>query len=233
MVGLWLGLGEGLFVRRASGGGGDAPASLGLVQAKAGTATTASVSPAFDAAPTSGNLVVLAFAGDAYNDTVDSGWTESSEMEQQTFHGGYLWWQVSDGNQPPSYSISMAASSVWAMAEFEGTASSPYVGSQGQLAQSSASSYTSADITPTAGESLLVAAFGGSNNGLDLDGDFTAWLNSFVEAEHSGNTGGSRQCIGLAYRIVTADGQTAYSTGVEYPTTVQARTSMLAAFAAA
>jgi hypothetical protein len=42
-------------------------------------------------------------------------------MEQQTFHGGYLWWKISTGETTaPSYTIGSANSSVWVLAEFSG-----------------------------------------------------------------------------------------------------------------
>jgi hypothetical protein len=113
--------------------------ALAFVKSAKGTSALATTSPAFATATTSGNLVVLGFASDDYNGTVSTGWTQSSEMEQQTFHGGYLWWCISTGQTTmPNYVIGSATSSSWVLAEFSGNDATPYDTSEGQFAQSSA-----------------------------------------------------------------------------------------------
>jgi hypothetical protein len=101
--------------------------AIALVQSAKGTGTTAIVNPSFSVAPTNGNLIVLAFAADDYNGTPNTGWTQSAEMEQQTFHGGYLWWRISTGANPPGgYTIGSATVSAWVLMEFSGADASPY-----------------------------------------------------------------------------------------------------------
>ena len=136
--------------------------AIALVKSAKGTASTATVNPAFASATTAGNLVVLCFSGDDYNGTPDSGWTQSTGMEQQTYHGGYLWWRISTGETSFTYTIGSATTSAWVLLEFSGVDSSPYDVSVGQFAQSSSGSYTTGNLTPTAGDRVLVAAFGGS-----------------------------------------------------------------------
>lgn len=210
--------------------------AFGVVQSAKNTATASTVTPAFSAATTAGNLIVLAFSGDDYNATVDAGWTESSEMEQQTYHGGYLWWKISAGETiVPDYTIGSATTSAWVLAEFSDTdTSAPYDTSQGQFQQTSTGSYTSDVIVPSTGQRLLVAAFGGSSGGTtDISGAYTSWLNSFTPVDNVGwATGSARVCMGLGWLEVTGDGSTSFSTGVSYPTTVQSRTSMVASFKA-
>ena len=208
-----------------------------VAQSAKDTASTSSVTPAFASATTTGNLIVLCFAADDYNGTVDSGWTESSEMEQQTYHGGYLWWKLSTGETTvSSYTIGSATTSAWVLTEFSDTdTSAPYDTSQGQFQQTSTGSYTSAAITPSTGQRLLVAAFGGSSGGTtDISGAYSAWTDSFTAVDNVGwATGSARVCMGVGWREVTGDGSTTFSTGVAYPGTVQSKTSMLASFKAA
>ena len=206
--------------------------AIALVQSKTGLGTAATTTTAFDTAPTSGNLVVLAFSADDYNASPDSGWTQSAEMEQQTFLGGYIWWRISDGGNSLPYTIGSATHSSWVLQEFSGVDATPYDISEGQFAQSSATSYTTANITPTTGDRVLVAAMGGSSGALALNGAYTSWLNSFTAIANIGKSSTPATCCGTAYRLVTGDGSTAFSSGATFPTTVQARTGLIIAFKA-
>jgi hypothetical protein len=191
--------------------------ALALVQSAKGTAATATVNPSFSVAPTSGNLIVLAFTSDDYNGTPNTGWTQSTGMEQQTFHGGYVWWRISTGANPPgSYTIGSATNSAWVMAEFSGNDAVPYDTSQGQFVQSNGNSYTTPAITPSTGQRLLVAMIGGANPS-DMSGVYSAWLNSFTAIDSNGtNAGGTNDCCGIAYRVVTGDGSTTFSSGATF-----------------
>lgn len=209
--------------------------ALALVKSAKGTASTSTVSPAFGSATTAGNLVVLCFAADDYNGTVSAGWTQSAEMEQQTFHGGYVWWCISAGQTiMPSFVLGSATTSAWVLTEWSGVDASPYDISQGQLAQSSGGSYTSDVIVPSVGERLLVAAFGGSAAGTqDISGAYSAWTNSFTGVDSVGwATGSARVSMGVGYRLVTGDGSTSFSTGANYPNTVQSRSGLIISFKA-
>jgi len=209
--------------------------ALALVKSAKNTASTSTVSPAFGSATTAGNLVVLCFAADDYNGTVSAGWTQSAEMEQQTFHGGYVWWCISAGQTiMPSFVLGSATTSAWVLTEWSGVDASPYDISQGQLAQSSGGSYTSDVIVPSVGERLLVAAFGGSAAGTqDISGAYSAWTNSFTGVDSVGwATGSARVSMGVGYRLVTGDGSTSFSTGANYPNTVQSRSGLIISFKA-
>lgn len=202
-----------------------------LVQSNQGTSATAITAPAFAGASTSGNLVVLAFASDDYNGTPDTGWTQSTGMEQQTFHGSYIWWRVSTGQTTFQYTIGSASVSAWVLMEFSGLDVSPYDTSNGQFAQSTANSYTTPAITPTAGDRLLVGSIGTSLVG-GGQGNPGTWTNSFtgITGANNGTGAGTRDSVGTAYELVTANGSTAYSTGASWGTVAQARSGLLIAF---
>lgn len=201
------------------------------VQSAEGTSAVATTTASFGAATTAGNLIGLAFSSDDYNGTPDTGWFQSTGMEQQTFHGGYLWWRISTGQTSVQYTIGSATVSSWVLFEWSGVDSSPYDTSAGQFQQTSTSSYTTPSITPSTGPRLLIAAMGGSHSsGLDMSGDYTVWQNSFTHLRSSGQAAGVKTPIGVGYRIVTGNGSTTYSSGAEYPSTVQSKSGMIISF---
>ena len=202
-----------------------------LVQFKTGTSTSANPTCAFDAATQSGNTVVLSYAADDYNASPDSGWTQSAEMEQQTFHGGYLWWRVSTGQTSYSYTIGSAVPSVWFLSEWSGLTGAPYDVSEGQFQQASANSYTTPAATPTAGDRLLLAVFGSSLSS-GMTGGPTGWTDSFTQVGAPVFLAAAPGlAMGQGYRTVTANGSTAYSTGVNWGAqSPQSQSGMIIAF---
>lgn len=204
-----------------------------LVQSAEGTSTLATVTASFPSTPTNGNLIVLCFAADDYNGTPNTGWTQSTGMEQQTFHGGYIWWKVaSGGSNSFQYTIGSATNSSWVLLEVSGLDAAPYDISAGQCTNSSAGSYTTPSITPTSGDRFIVAALGSSNSSGDMSADLTTWLNSFTHIRSSGpvSASGTRDSIGVASRDVTANGSTSYSTGASFPFTKTSHSGMIIAF---
>jgi len=204
-----------------------------LVQTSSGTSTTATTAPTLPAPTTAGNLLVLTFAADDYNATVSSGWTESAEMEQQTFHGGYIWWLAATaGMTIPSYTIGSAVRSTWTLAEYKGpvAAGSADV-SEGQLDATSSNTYTTPSATPSSGNRLLVAGLNAQHATIDLEswGSFT---NSFTPSVASLFNGGNpRLSITQLRRVVAANGSTAYSTGGSHGVQVsQSRTGLIISF---
>lgn len=207
-----------------------------IAQSSEGTSTSATVTATLPSSPTSGNLIVLAFASDDYNGTPNTGWTQSTGMEQQTFHGGYVWWRISDGSNSFQYTIGSATNSAWVLIEISGNSATPYDISAGQFAQSSGGSYTTTNLTPSTGDRLLVAMIGGSQiASVNMSGDLTAWTNSFTHIRSSGPASGSgtKDMLGVGYRVVTGDGSTAFSTGATYPTALESRSGLIIAFKAA
>jgi hypothetical protein len=139
--------------------------AIAFVQSNTGTATTATTTASFSVAPTSGNLVVLGFASDDYNGSPNAGWTQSTGMEQQTFHGGYIWWRISDGSNSLQYTIGSAVRSRWLLMEFSGVHATPYDISNGTFTQAAVASQATPSIIPTTGNRLLVAGWGFSATG--------------------------------------------------------------------
>lgn len=191
--------------------------AIALVQSNEGTSALATVSPAFTGATTSGNLVVLAFAADDYNGTPDTGWTQSTGMEQQKFHGGYIWWRISAGETSYQYTIGSATNSAWILMEFSGADASPYDISNGQSQNASVTTYTTPNIIPTTGGRLLVAMFGGSA-AVNLAAEtITGYTNSFTFIRDIGSGGGgTNDVVGTGYRLVTGNGSTSFGTGINY-----------------
>lgn len=206
-----------------------------LVQTKdaaqnTGQATTAAT---WDTAATAGNLLLLSVAADDYAATPPSGWTESTGCKQETFLGHYLWWKVAAGGETSvNYTIGSASPSCWITAEYSGLTSTPYDISSGQFAQSSGSTYTTPNLTPTSGDRLIIASMGASSGGAWSSLDVTTWLNSFTEVADIGTTlgSGTRDIQGVASLAVTANGSTAYSSGATYPSVAQSRTGIIIAF---
>jgi hypothetical protein len=206
--------------------------AIALVQSAKGTGTTTTTSPSFSSAPTSGNLIVLGFAADDYNGTPDSGWTQSTAMEIQGFHGGYIWWRISTGANPPgSYTIGSATNSAWVLAEFSGCDAAPYDTSTSSFANSSGSTWPTTTIVPSTGNRVVVVMVGGST-GADASAAYGAWTNSFTAIQSGGNaTGTTKDCCGLAYRLVVGDGSTTVSTTGAYSVlSAQSRSGLLISF---
>jgi len=203
------------------------------VKSTEGTSALATVTASLGSASTSGNLLTLKVAADDYAASPPSGWTQSTGMKQETYHGGYFWWKISTGDTSVNYTIGSAANSSWVMEEYAGPFdASPYDTSNGQSAVSSSGSYTTPSITPSAGDRLLLAALGSSNSSGDMSADLTGWTNSFAGTACSGpaSATGTRDNIGGAYLAVTANGSTSYSTGASFPFTKQSHSGMIIAF---
>jgi hypothetical protein len=210
--------------------------AFALVQSNEGSATVATVSPTFASTPTSGNLIVLSFASDDYNATPDTGWTQSTGMEQQTFHGGYIWWQISTGAQPPSYTIGSATNSSWILEEWSGNAASPYDVSNGTFTQSSGGTQATPTITPSSGSRLLCAMMGASKGATNLSAATVSWSNTFTTVRDIGNSGttGTEDWVGTGYRLVTGDGVTGFTTtGTCSNASLESRSALIISFKAA
>jgi hypothetical protein len=203
------------------------------VKSTEGTSTLATVTASLGSASTAGNLLTLKVAADDYAASPPSGWTQSTGMKQETYHGGYFWWKISTGDTSVNYTIGSAANSSWVMEEYAGPFDgSPYDTSNGTLAISSAGSATTPNITPSAGDRLVLAAFGASNSSGDMSGDLTGFTNGFTHTRSSGpvSATGTRDNIGGAYLDVTANGSTAYNTTASFPFTKQSHSAMIIAF---
>jgi hypothetical protein len=152
-------------------------------------------------------------------------------MEQQTYHGGYIWWRISAGETSYSYVIGSATNSAWVLAEFSGCDASPYDTSNGQFQSSFANSYTTPAITPTTGNRLLCALIAGSRAASQAADTVTAWTNSFTGTNDIGSGGGgTNDLVGFAYRLVTGNGSTTFSTGGTYSTGQQAASGLIISF---
>lgn len=211
--------------------------AISRVQSNSGAQNSglATVTATWASPATAGNLLVLIVGSDDYAASPPSGWTQSTGCKQETFLGHYVWWKVAAGGETSvNYTIGSAATSAWITAEYLGVHSSPYDTSNGQLAASSANTYTTAAVTPGSGDRLLIASMGGSLGAAGLT-TTSAWLNSFTAVRDSATVlgSGTRDLVGYAERIVTADGATGYSSGCTYNISAESRTGILIAMKAA
>lgn len=211
-----------------------------IVQSKSAAQNTglATVTATWNSAATTGNLLLVGVAADDYRTAggIPSGFTESTGCLQQTFHGAYVWWKVAAGGETSTtYTIGSASPSCWWTAEVSGLlTSSPLDVSNGQLAQSSGTNYTTPTITPTSGERFLIGQIGGSASVAFTTG-MGSWLNSFTEQQDVFTTlgSGTRDSAGMATLLsVTGDAVTGFSTGATWDggLTVTARTGIILAF---
>jgi hypothetical protein len=216
-------------IPRAGSAGGSG--AIAPVKSASGTNTAATVAPAFGSPSTAGNLIVLSISGDAGVPSVGSGWQQSANMGQVGDNGGYLWWRISAGETTfPSYTMSVATNSSWTLTEFAGCTATPYDVSLGQHSETGVALYTTPALTPSAGSRVLVAAMLGSST-IDLSGAFTAWLNSFTQLAGIGQSAGTiKTCAAVAYRLVTGDGATPFSSGVTWPALCSGNVGLIAAF---
>lgn len=202
------------------------------VQSAEGTSTLATVTVSFPVATTPGNVVVLTISADDYNTSPGAGWTESTGMEQMVNHGGYLWWRKSNGETSFQYTIGSATNSSWTIAEYSGLEAAPYWGSAGKSANGFDKTYTTPSLTPPAGDYLMVAAVNFNRNSSSHSGNsVTGWTNSFTGLQDIGSGGSGSNCTASqAYRAVTADGSTAYSTGATSNIDVTSASGLIIAF---
>ncbi len=205
-----------------------------LVQSAEGTSTLATVTASFPSTPTNGNVIILAFAADDYNGTPNTGWTQSTGMEQQTYHGSYLWWRVaSGGSNSFQYTIGSATNSAWILLEISGLDAAPYDVSAGTFIQSGSTTMATPNLTPTAGERFMVASVGLSyGSATDMSGDYTSWSNGFAPIATSGpaSASGTRDAVGVAALGVTANGSASYSTTAAFTHSNQSRSGLIIAF---
>jgi hypothetical protein len=196
-----------------------------------GTGAPSSATVTLPGASTNGNVLVMAVSSDAYVSTPPSGWTLNANCSNMTFLGQYVYTKLTGGGES-SWNVTpdSAASLAWVVFEVAGADSSAFDVAAAQFAQSFGASYTTADLTPTAGERLLVAAFGGSLSSTSLQG-VSGWTNSFTEVADawSKKTSGTNDTVGVATRVVIADGSTVYNTSVTWDNSVtpQARAAII------
>ena len=208
--------------------------AIALVKSNQGTATaTTAVTPAFGTATTSGNLIVLSFSADNVISGVGTGWTQSANMSQVGNNASHIWWRISTGQTSfPNITYGSNANVAWVIAEFSGVDAAPYDVSTGQQTATTAVNYTTPTCTPTTGNRLLVAAILGSTANLNLSGPYTSWLNSFtsITAVGTNAVAGDDVCAGFAYRLVTGNGSTTFTSGATYPDFCSGRGGLIIAF---
>jgi hypothetical protein len=154
-------------------------------------------------------------------------------MEQQTFHGSYIWWRISDGSNPPgSYTIGSATNSAWVLAEFSGVDATPFDISNGTFTQTNTGPTTQAtpSIVPTTGNRVLCAAVNASNTA-SMTAYAPSWNNSFTAIDSTGTAaGGTDDGCALSYRLVTGNGSTGYTTTGSIAQSSQSRSGLIISF---
>lgn len=195
--------------------------AISIAQSNSGTtgsSAPSSVNVTLPGSSAAGNTLVLAVSADAYFASPPTGWTLNANSKNETFLGQYIFTKVAAGGES-SWSISTGSSvpMAWVVMEVAGAAASAFDIAAAQFVQSSGNSYTTPNLTPSAGQRLLVAAIGGSLSSTTLQ-SVAGWTNSFTELadQWTSMASGTNDSLGVATRIVTADGSTAYSTGATW-----------------
>jgi hypothetical protein len=193
------------------------------VQRNSGTTNgVTTIAPTLPGATTAGNSIVL-MVSSAGTLSTPAGFT--SRSPQVNIQGCYLFDKlVASGNatDTPTLTQGGAYNAVWLIAEYSGvTAFKTSSGSNS--GNSAAGSYATPGITPTAGNTLLVAYMGLSGSSATTFGasDPGSWTNSFVaeqSVQRPGTTGAGRDSLagGWASFQVNATGSTAYSTAATF-----------------
>ena len=197
---------------------------MAQVQRNSGTTNgVTTITPTLPGATTAGNSIVL-MVSSAGTLSTPAGFT--SRSPQVNMQGCYLFDKlVASGNatDTPSLTQGGAYNATWLIAEYSGITA--FVTSNGSNAALGASSPTStASVTPSAGNRLLVAYMSISGNGAATTfaaGDPQSWTNSFTGEQsipRTGTAGAGRDSMtsGWATCQVAANGSTAYSTAASW-----------------
>jgi len=185
-----------------------------LVQSAENTSTSATTNTPLPGSPTAGNLIVLRFAADDYNGSPNSPFIQPTGGEQQTYHGGYLWYHISDGTNSYQYTIGSASPSVWIIEEYEGPfdSTTPLSVSNGTLSTGGGTSLATPSVVPPVGDHLAVAMFGASS-GSSLAARTATFSDGFVTGRDIGaSTGGTKDFVASGSRVITGNGSTGFST---------------------
>lgn len=197
---------------------GAPPAGITQVQRNGGTsASNANIATSLPGSTTAGNEIIIIACGEGTIST-PAGFT--SRSPQVNFNGFYLFEKLTaSGNSTdtPTLVMSGAFNATWLIVEYSGiTAFDVSNGNNAGFAGNT--SYTTASITPTSGDRLIIGCLGITGAGSAetfAAGDPQSWTNSFVGQTSVQIVGvGARDPLasGWAARTVTANGSTAYST---------------------
>jgi hypothetical protein len=196
-----------------------------------GAVGSTSVPVTLSSPSTAGNVLVMTISADSYYPSPPVGWTQNANSVNMTFLGQYVYTKTAVGGEASWNVTSGSPASVsWVVLEVAGVALPVFDGAVAQFIESSGATYTTGNLTPTTGERLLVAAFGGSLNTTGIHG-VGGWTNSFTAVNQSWTTrpSGDNNNASIGVRRVVADGSTAYNTAVLWDDTAtpQARASIL------
>jgi hypothetical protein len=194
-----------------------------------------SIATSLPGATTASNSIFI-FIQSAATVTTPSGFT--SRAPQVNFTGFYMFEKlVASGNSTDTPTITNGGSTnaTWQISEYSGVTATAGTATGNNLTFQTNGSKATPNITPTAGDRLLLAFVGAMAN--TVTSTFTAgqpssWTNSFTGQDSILRTGGAGAgesfASGWADRFVTANGSTAYSTaatmnvnsGTMHPSTI-------------
>ena len=201
-----------------------------LVQSKSGVQSTAATgtTATWDSGATAGNKLYLVISSDA-TFSGPSGWTimATSQINAIQFD---VWTKTAAGGETSAtYTNTAATMSSWVFAEFSNVGT--LISASSQQGASSPPGYTTPSNTPSAGDTLLFAAFGGSFPSTQTPGTPYTWSNTFsaIADAQVQQGGGIWVAAAAAWREVTADGSTAYSTAASWGNTSNSSTTSYSA----
>lgn len=199
----------------------------------------ATVTITLDAPATAGNQLIIVFGGDAYVPSVaiPTTFIEPEGGRQERYLGHYLWHKTAIGGEATvTFSPQSACSHIWAIYEVSGlSGAGSLIASAGQGVGPGASSttYSTPNLSLTAGNLFVIASIGGTTTQTftPLDG----WTNGYAKqadlATAVGN-GGTNDSMGVATRSLTANANDITTTAATWGGTLspESRTSIIAAF---
>lgn len=196
------------------GAGAQVPAAAGIaiVQVKAYGSTTNvnSHSITLDAAPTSGNVLVLCAAADTTSSGAPAGWTLLNSAVD--FAGCYMYWKVSNGTETTiTLGLSGIGSCCLGVLEISTVTTSDK--SAAATAQGTTTVNTGVTAATTAAAEIAIAMAGISNGGTAVP-SVSSWNNSFITRLSAATSGvGVPIKLDVATLILSATGtQTATAT---------------------
>ena len=193
---------------------------MGVVQRASGSGTVSGdFSVTLPAASSASNRVVVIITGNTAVAT-PTGWT--LRTSQVNYMGHYLWDRAGGS---ASYTFNASGQVTWFIEEVE---AGVYVSALSQNDSTGSGSYSTPNLTPTAGERHLLTSLGSTH--ASSARTLSGWTGGFVEQADLCVATADFPMGGYADQEVTANGSTAYGTTGTYSLTSPGRTAIIGAY---
>ena len=196
---------------------------MSIVQQNSGTFSGTSFTPTLPGASSASNGIILIVAG---NTTVTTPASWTLRTSQVNFMGHYCY--TRDGVSLTSVAVSNSAGQgTWWIAEI---LSGVYDTSTSANNTATGTSYTTPNLTPTAGTRILIASIGSTVDTVQAR-TVSGWTNSFIEQADVQQTSADWPMQGVAVLDnQSANGVASYSTSATYSSTAVGRSAIIASY---